>query len=98
MEAISAVYIRMNILLEELGTKTEQLYREINSLKEKTAKLYVSWQGEAFEEFSRVLKDDMTVMEITAVDAMYFYRLLRDALGEYQRMEMRVSEAVGVLK
>ena len=98
METVNAIYVRMNILLEELGTKGEQLCREISSLKEKTEKLYLSWQGEAFEEFNRALRNDLTVMEITAVDAMYMHRLLREALTEYQTMEIKVSRIVGGLK
>lgn len=98
MEVINAIYVRMNILLEELGTKAVELCREIKDLKERTAKLYISWQGEAFEEYHRVLMDDLTVMEITAMDAMYMHVLLKEALTEYQKMEMRISEKVGGLK
>ena len=98
METVNAIYVRMNILLREMGIKAWELYREIGSLKEKTAKLYISWQGEAFEEYHRVLMNDLSVMEITAIDTIYMHRLLREALDEYQKMEMRISERVGGLK
>ncbi len=98
METINAIYVRMNVLLEELGIKVWELYREISGLKEKTAKLHVSWQGEAFEVYHRVLMKDLSVMEVTAVDAIYIHRLLKEALAQYQKMEMRISETVGGLK
>ena len=98
MEIINAVYVRMNVLLEELGIRAFDLYREISGLKEKTARLHVSWQGEAFEEYHRVLMKDLSVMEVTAIDAIYIHRLLKEALTEYQKMEMRISETVGGLK
>ena len=98
METISAIYVRMNVLLEEMGIKVRELYREISGLKEKTDRLHVSWQGEAFEEYHRVLMKDLSVMEITAIDAIYVHRLLKEALSEYQNMEMRISETLGGLK
>ncbi len=98
METINAVYVRMNILLQELGIKAGELYREINGLRERTARLNISWQGEAFEEYHRVLMKDLSFMEITAVDAIYMHRLLKEAIAGYQFMEMRVSEIVGGLK
>lgn len=98
MEAVSAIYVRMNILLEEMGGVAHKLLTEISGLREKMSKLHVSWEGEAFMTYHRVLMDDLYIMEATAMDAMFMHALLRDALTRYQEMEKIVSERVGGLK
>ena len=95
MQAVSAVYVRMNALLTELGRAAGELNREITSLKDKVRKLYVSWEGEAYDEYSRVLMEDLTVMELTALDVVMMYQLLSSALSKYQGMELKISETVG---
>ena len=98
MEVLSAVYVRMNILLEEMGGVAYNLLKEISSLRERMSKLHVSWEGEEFNVYHRVLMDDLYIMEAAAMDAMFMHRLLAEALTGYQQMELKVSETVGGLK
>ncbi|MCR4807746.1 MAG: hypothetical protein K5857_08725 [Lachnospiraceae bacterium] len=97
MQAVNAIYVRMSTLLDEMGSVSDRLYREIRGLKDRLKDLHVSWQGEAFSAYSRVLMEDLAVMEITALDAILMYRILALALKRYMQMETSVSEAVGGL-
>ena len=98
MEIINAVYVRMNILLEEMGTVAIRLCREITGLKVSMSKLHISWEGEAYEEYYRVLMEDLSVMELKACNAMLMYQLLKMALMRYQEMERQVAVSVRGLK
>ena len=97
METISAVYVRMNILLEEMGTVSARLSREISDLRENMERLHISWEGKAYEEYHRVLMEDLSVMELKASNAVLMYQLLKEALTRYQVMETKIGEAVGGL-
>lgn len=98
METLNAIYVRMNILLEEMGLVSRQLISEIKGLNERMSKLYISWEGEAYAAYHRVLMEDIRVMEETAMDAMFMYILLREALERYRKMELQAGEVIGGLK
>lgn len=97
MQAVNAVYIRMNNLTREMGMVSGRLYHEIRDLNEKMSGLAISWEGEAYEEYHRVLMEDLSVMLLISLEAVIMYRLLRASLERYQGMEGRIKEMIGGL-
>ena len=95
MQPVSAVYTRINSLLQELDETSQRLYSEVSMLKDKMKFLGISWEGAAYDEYSRVLAGDLMIMEITALNVRIMYRLLLDALTGYQHTELMVSEMIG---
>lgn len=97
MIPLSAVYVRMNGLLEELGTIAVRMNREIGRLREGAQLLGISWLGTAYEAYSRRLLSDIENMEHTSEDIMIMSGLLYMSLSRYQDTEMKVSDIIGGL-
>ena len=98
MQPISAVYTRMNGLLKELGVAAAHMYKEITSLRDRLKNLGISWEGAAYDEYSRVLLEDLMLMEMTAANICVMYRLLLGGLTGYQQSEMQVADLIGGMK
>ena len=98
MQPLTAMYIRMNSLLSELFTVSERLCKEIASLQDKLKHLGISWEGAAYDEYSRVLLGDLMIMEMTAANVNLMYRLLFSSLNDYQQTETLISNTIGGMK
>ncbi len=95
MQEVDAVYVRMSLMLTELGTVSKRLYDEINSLGDRLKYLGISWEGEAYDVYSRTLLSDLCLMELTACNLKLMYGLLHTALTRYQETEMRIYDMIG---
>lgn len=95
MQPVDAVYIRMSSLLSELGVVSKRICDELEGLKERLKYLGISWEGAAYDEYSRVLAEDISVMEMTAYSIQVMYRLLNTSLTRYQETEMKVYDIIG---
>ena len=98
MQQISAVYVRMSTLLDELGEAAFGFYNEISMLRDKLSRLGIAWEGAAHDEYLRVLLEDIEFMEAWAEDIGTMYSLLRIALSRYQYTEMKVNSIIGGLR
>lgn len=98
MQPLSAVYIRMDSLLKEMGTVSQRFIKEVSALQDKLKNLGISWEGAAYDEYSRVLLEDITVMEMTAANIHIMYRLLYSGLTGYQQTEKQVYDLIGEMK
>lgn len=97
MNPLSAVYVRMNALMEELGTIAVKINREIAGLRDRARPLSISWTGTAYEAYSRRLLSDIEKMERTSTDIMIMSGLLYISLSRYQETEMKVADIIGGL-
>ena len=98
MQPLSAVYTRMNSLLTEMGTVSQQFGREISMLQDKLKNLGISWEGAAYDEYSRALLEDLMIMEMTAANIRLMYGLLYRGLTGYQQTEKQVNDLIGGMK
>ena len=95
MVPVNAIYIRMRDLLDEFGNASFRLTNEIAELKENLRDLGISWEGAAYDEYSRVLLSDLDHMESMAAGIGTMYTLLFLALSRYQETELKVSGMIG---
>lgn len=97
MIPLSAVYVRMNGLLEELGTIAVKTNREIARLNDTIQSLGINWDGTAYEAYRRRLVSDIESMECTSEDILIISSLLYVSLSRYQETEMKVADIIGGL-
>ncbi|MCR5235535.1 MAG: hypothetical protein K6E53_16775 [Lachnospiraceae bacterium] len=95
MRPVDAIYVRMSSLLSELGTVSKRMCDELASLKDRLKYLGISWEGSAYDEYMRVLSEDIMLMEMTAYSIQVMYRLLNRSLTRYQETEMKVYDIIG---
>ncbi|MCR5357662.1 MAG: hypothetical protein K6E63_09730 [Lachnospiraceae bacterium] len=98
MKPLSAVYVRMKGLLDELGVVSENLYGKIAGLEEAISGLGISWEGTAYEQYSIRLKDDLNFMKAKALNLKVMYLMLSTLLAGYQNTEIKVGSIIGGLK
>ncbi len=97
MVPINALYVRMSELLNELGTLSFGMIREITGLRERLSGIGISWSGTAYEEYSRRLLRDLDTMENTSKGIAVMCSLLYISLSRYQDTELKVADIIGGL-
>ena len=98
MLPLSAVYVRMKELLDELGVVSENLYVKITGLEDAISNLGISWEGTAYEQYSIRLRDDLNFMKAKALNLKVMYLMLSTLLAGYQNTEINVGSVIGGLK
>ncbi|MCR5604139.1 MAG: hypothetical protein K6G27_10625 [Lachnospiraceae bacterium] len=98
MQPISAVYTRMDDLLSGLGEIAGKINKEVSLLQDKLKNLGISWEGAAYDEYSRALLGDFLIMQMTAANIQVMYTLLYKALSVYQQTEMEVMGTIGGMR
>lgn len=98
MQPVGALYTSMDNLLSELGEVSGKINKEMAELQDKLKNLGISWEGAAYDEYSRVLMGDFLIMQMTAAGIQVMYRLLYNALTDYLQTEMQVMETIGGMR
>ncbi len=98
MIPISAVYVRMKVLLNSLYEVAQKLETEIQNLNENLRSLNLAWEGSAYREYSLRLKADLDSMKETADRIKMAHGLLYEAIEGYQKAERTVSAVIGEMK
>ena len=98
MVPLSAVYVRMRGLLDDMGVVSEELYAKLTGLEESLAGLNISWEGTAYEHYSIRLREDMEFMKAKALNMKVMYIMLSTFLTGYQNTELKVSSVIGGIK
>lgn len=98
MTTISAIYVRMNTLMSELGGLTDMLYKELVRLREALEPLGISWEGSAEDVYMQRLMKGLLQMEMTSIEIRIIHNLLYEALTSYQKTESNIERIIGGLR
>ncbi|MCR5508495.1 MAG: hypothetical protein K6F34_07400 [Lachnospiraceae bacterium] len=95
MEPLTAVYVRMKVLLGELEKVSEELAHLIQEFEAAASRYVTGWEGTAYEQYGIRLKKDMDYMKSKTLETRMMCTLLYSALSGYQRTEFIIWSILG---